>query len=128
MTETTLPRTRPADAGIRPWLRDRGVYVALAVLVLFNAAFTDNFLTVDSARLQLVQVAPILVVALGMALVIGTEGIDLSVGAVMAISAATLPAYLGYGAGPAIVVAVAAVGVVGLVNAALKSTSTASAT
>ncbi len=119
MTETTLSRTRPAGAGIRPWLRDRGVYVALAVLVLFNAAFTDNFLTVDSARLQLVQVAPILVVALGMALVIGTEGIDLSVGAVMAISAATLPAYLGYGAGPAIVVAVAAGSVVGLVNGGL---------
>lgn len=119
MTEMTLPRTRPAGAGIRLWLRDRGVYVALAVLVLFNTAFTDNFLTVDSARLQLVQVAPILVVALGMALVIGTEGIDLSVGAVMAISAATLPAYLGYGAGPAIVVAVGAGSVVGLVNGGL---------
>jgi ribose/xylose/arabinose/galactoside ABC-type transport system permease subunit len=120
VAETTLPRTtQPAGAGIRPWLRDRGVYLALAVLVGFNAVFTDNFLTVDSLRLQLVQVAPILIVALGMALVIGTEGIDLSVGAVMAISAATLPAYLGYGAGPAVAVAVAAGALVGAVNGGL---------
>ena len=32
-----------------------------------------------------------------MALVIGTEGIDLSVGAVMALAAALIPLYLGYG-------------------------------
>ena len=32
-----------------------------------------------------------------MALVIGTEGIDLSVGSVMALSAALIPLYLGYG-------------------------------
>ena len=118
MGEVTLPRPG-ARAQIRPWLRDRGVYVALAVLVLFNALFTDNFLTVDSLRLQFVQVAPIMIVALGMALVIGTEGIDLSVGAVMAISAATLPAYLGYGAWPAVAVAILAGGLVGVVNGGL---------
>ncbi len=118
MGEVTLPRPG-ARAQIRPWLRDRGVYVALAVLVLFNALFTDNFLTVDSVRLQFVQVAPIMIVALGMALVIGTEGIDLSVGAVMAISAATLPAYLGYGAWPAVAVAILAGSLVGVVNGGL---------
>ena len=42
--------------------------------------------------------SPVAIVALGMALVIGTEGIDLSVGSVMALAAALLPLYLGYGA------------------------------
>jgi galactofuranose transport system permease protein len=42
-----------------------------------------------------------------MALVIGTEGVDLSVGSVMALAAALIPLYLGYGTLPAVVVALA---------------------
>ena len=42
-----------------------------------------------------------MIVALGMALVIGTEGVDLSVGSVMALAAALVPLYLGYGLLPA---------------------------
>jgi galactofuranose transport system permease protein len=59
------------------------------------------------------------IVALGMALVIGTEGIDLSVGSTMAIAAALLPLYLGYGPWVAIPIALLAGGVVGLVNGGL---------
>ena len=51
-----------------------------------------NFATVANLRLQLVQVVPVAIVALGMALVIATEGIDLSVGSVMAISRRAAPA------------------------------------
>jgi galactofuranose transport system permease protein len=84
------------------WLRDNGVYAAIALLVLYNLVFTENFATVANLNTQLVQVAPILIVALGMALVIGTEGVDLSVGSVMAVAAALLPLYLGYGLVPAL--------------------------
>ena len=87
----TLTATRPR------WLQDNGVYVAVVALVLFNALFTANFLTVGNFRTQLVQAAPVLIVALGMSLVIGTEGVDLSVGAVMALAAAIIPLYLGAG-------------------------------
>jgi ribose/xylose/arabinose/galactoside ABC-type transport system permease subunit len=80
------------------WVRRNGVYVALVLLLLVNIAITDNFVSEGTLRLQLVQVAPVLIVALGMALVIGTEGIDLSVGAVMALAAALIPLYIGYGA------------------------------
>jgi len=80
------------------WTRRNGVYVALLGLVLLNVVITDNFLSETVLRLQLIQVAPVLIVALGMALVIGTEGIDLSVGAVMALAAAIIPLYIGYGA------------------------------
>lgn len=79
------------------WLQDNGVYVAVVALLLFNALFTANFLTVGNFRTQLIQAAPVLIVALGMALVIGTEGVDLSVGAVMALAAAIIPLYLGAG-------------------------------
>ena len=71
------------------------------MLLVFNLVFTANFATVGNLRLQLVQVAPVAIVALGMALVIGTEGIDLSVGSAMAIAAALIPLYLGYGVWPA---------------------------
>jgi ribose/xylose/arabinose/galactoside ABC-type transport system permease subunit len=100
-------------------LQAGGVYVAIALLLLFNLAFTPNFATVANLRLQLVQVAPVAIVAIGMALVIATEGIDLSVGSTMAISAALLPLYLGYGTWPAIAVAVLAGAAVGTVNGSL---------
>lgn len=90
------------------WLQDNGVHVAVAALLLFNALFTANFLTLGNLTTQLVQAAPVLIVALGMALVIGTEGVDLSVGAVMALAAAIVPLYLGAGAVPAILMALVA--------------------
>ena len=90
------------------WLQEYGVYVAVVALLLFNVAFTANFLTVGNFRTQLIQAAPVCVVALGMALVIGTEGVDLSVGAVMALTAALVPLYLGYGPLPAVAIALLA--------------------
>jgi galactofuranose transport system permease protein len=106
-------------AAVLRWARDHGVYVALAVLLLFNLAFTPNFATVSNLRLQLVQVVPIAIVALGMALVVATEGIDLSVGSTMALAAAVLPLYLGYGVWPAIAMGLLVGALVGTVNGGL---------
>jgi len=102
--EATRDDTRRSrvDLGL---VRDYGVYVALLVLILFNVIFTPYFLTSANLRVQLVQVAPVVIVALGMAMVIGTEGIDLSVGSVMALAGALVPLYLGYGVPVAILVA-----------------------
>lgn len=96
-----------------------GVYLAIVLLVLYNVAFTPYFVTWSNLRIQLIQVAPVVIVALGMALVIGTEGIDLSVGSVMALAAAFIPLYLGYGVVAAIVVSLIAGVVVGLINGVL---------
>src|SRR5262245_21619604 len=98
MTDRTFPVAALDRQRIARYLQDYGVYAAVAVLLLFNAAFTDNFLAIGNLRTQLIQAAPVVIVALGMALVIGTEGVDLSVGSVMALAAAVLPLYLGYGA------------------------------
>jgi ribose transport system permease protein len=56
-----------------------------------------------------------------MALVIGTEGVDLSVGSTMALASSVLPLYLGYGLLPALLVALLAGVLVGLVNGSLVS-------
>ncbi|GHG45914.1 MULTISPECIES: ABC transporter permease [Amycolatopsis] len=103
MSTATLERAK-----ITAWLQNYGVYLAVVVLVLFNVVFTENFLSAANFRTQLVQAAPVCIVALGMALVIGTEGIDLSVGSVMSIAAALIPLYLGAGPLTAIIVAVIA--------------------
>lgn len=104
---------------VADWIAERGVYLGLVVLVLFNLVFTRRFGEFDNIRLQFVQVVPVAIIAVGMALVIGTRGIDLSVGSVMAISSALLANYLGYG--PIVAVAVGLLGgvVVGLINGAL---------
>ncbi|MFE2427314.1 ABC transporter permease [Streptomyces sp. NPDC059373] len=120
MTQATLERARARGRfDISVWPQKYGVYAAVAALLLYNAAFTDHFLTAANLRTQLVQVAPVVIVALGMALVIGTEGVDLSVGSTMALATALLPLYLGYGLFPALLVALLAGVVVGLVNGTL---------
>ncbi|MFE9579998.1 ABC transporter permease [Nocardia sp. NPDC006044] len=106
MIEQVTVRRPPAWRGrATVWLQAYGVYAALGGLILFNLVATSNFLTLTNLRTQLLQAAPVIIVALGMALVIGTEGIDLSVGAVMALAAAMIPRYLGYGPAAAVLVA-----------------------
>ncbi|MET7889076.1 ABC transporter permease [Streptomyces avermitilis] len=120
MTDVALRNALPADraAAVR-WFQEYGVYAGVVVLLLFNVAFTDHFLSAANFRTQAVQVAPVLVVALGMALAIGTEGIDLSVGSVMALSTSLLSLYLGYGPWVALLTVVGGGAVIGLANGAL---------
>lgn len=108
-------------ARLRSWITQYGVYLALVALLLLNAVITPNFISVASLRLQLIQTVPVLVVALGMAIVIGTKGIDLSVGSVMALAAAVMPLYIGYGTLPAILIALVIGVISGLVAGFLVS-------
>jgi ribose/xylose/arabinose/galactoside ABC-type transport system permease subunit len=81
-------------------LRDNKVFwpvVVLALLMLFNAIFTPGFFKIEfkdghlfGSLIDILNRGSILaVLAIGMTLVIATGGVDLSVGAVMAISACT---------------------------------------
>ena len=119
MTTETATTTGIDLDRVKTWLPRYGVYLAIVLLVLYNIFFTPYFLTWSNLRIQLIQVAPIVIVALGMALVIGTEGIDLSVGSVMALAAALIPLYLGYGVAAAIVVSLLAGMAVGFINGTL---------
>lgn len=78
--------------------------IALAVLLLFNAVFVDDFFKIEvmeNGNLYgrpidiLYRASSLIILALGMTFVIATGGIDISVGAVVAISSATCCVLLG---------------------------------
>ncbi|MGW3133107.1 ABC transporter permease [Streptomyces sp. NPDC001123] len=119
MTELSLARGTLDRAWLLRLLQEYGVYTGVLVLLLFDFAFTPHFASVENFRTQAVQVAPVLIVALGMALAIGTEGVDLSVGSVMALATSLLSLYLGYGPWIATLIAVIAGALVGVANGAL---------
>ncbi len=110
-------RVASLDRGaVLRWTRDNGVYVALVLVLLYNVFFTPRFVTVENLNVQLVLATRIIVVALGMAMVIGTAGIDLSVGAVVALSGALLVQFSDLPAVAAIAVALLVGGLVGVLN------------
>lgn len=119
MTAATAPTHILASKRIWLALRHYGVYVALGALVLFNLIATPNFASFRNLQLQMVQVAPVVIVALGMAIVIGTGGIDLSVGAVMALAASMIAVFIDQGPWIAITMAVIAGIAAGLLNGSL---------
>lgn len=136
MTDASSARTPSTNRrGLTPpaWLsrasQGYGALAVLAALFLFNAVFTDQFLSMQSLRVNVTQVATIIIVATGMTLVIATGGIDLSVGSLMAISGAIAPLIFLSETSPfdiawignttAIVVAILVAGLFGLFNGML---------
>jgi ribose/xylose/arabinose/galactoside ABC-type transport system permease subunit len=93
MTSTNLSAASLplANIGSAAWLSRYGTSMAFLALILVNCAITPNFLSLQTLNVNLTQVAPIVIVAVGMTLVIATSGIDLSVGSLMAISGAIAP-------------------------------------
>ena len=84
---TVRRRGRISRAQWTVWAQRYGALAALVALFIYNAIDTPFFLTPQSLLFILLrQAAPIAIVAVGMAIVIGTAGIDLSVGSVMAIA------------------------------------------
>ena len=88
-----LAAMRPPRAGQALVFLRGGAVLALVLLLVFNALFTRDFLTLQTFNVNLSQVAMVVVVAMGMVLVIATGGIDLSVGATAAF-AGTMAAVL----------------------------------
>jgi ribose/xylose/arabinose/galactoside ABC-type transport system permease subunit len=89
-------RQRPA---VRDLLQRYGSLVMLILMLVLNAAMTPHFVDTGTLRNFLLQIHPTLLVALGMTLVIATGGIDISVGAVMALSASVTGKVYTAGAG-----------------------------
>ncbi len=111
-----------------PFLRKNGGLIALGVILIFNILVTPNFLQLQTLFVNISQVATIAIVAMGMTLVIATGGIDLSVGATMALSGALAPliflsefgqAYPAFGIAVAIAVPLLAALCCGLFNGIL---------
>lgn len=94
--------------------------VFVVALIGFGVAGSDSFLSTFNTSNVLVQITPLILIALGQAFVIGSGGFDLSVGSIASLSAvvaATL--FEPVGPVPALVAAVLAGLAVGLVNGML---------
>lgn len=98
-----------------------GTVVFFVVLIVFNAFKTPNFVSPGTLKNTLVQVFPVMLVALGMTMVISSGGIDISVGAVMVIAGAvTARLYTsGVGLAPALLLSAVAACLCGLFSGVL---------
>ncbi|MBN1562806.1 MAG: ABC transporter permease [Anaerolineae bacterium] len=98
MRESFIPRLRQKFTSNANWYNNRAVWTVLALITIIavNRIISPNFFQIKMVNDRLIGspinildgAAPILLLSIGMTLVIATEGVDLSVGAVMAISAA----------------------------------------
>jgi ribose transport system permease protein len=111
---TTRPGWLTADV-----LRSRSVYIAFILLVLFDLLVTPGFRNPVVVRSLLFEAAPVILIALGQALAIGTRGIDLSVGSVMALSSAVIGITLSFGQGVSIAAGIGAGLLCGILNGLL---------
>lgn len=114
------------------WAKLRWLLLVLGLVLLFNAIFSSGFFNIElkdgrlyGSLIDIVDRAtPVMLLALGMTLVIATGGVDLSVGAVMAISgalAAVMVTKSGFSFGVAALASVAAASGAGLWNGVLVS-------
>ncbi|GAA3622648.1 ABC transporter permease [Kineosporia mesophila] len=114
---TVLARMRGTE------IRNLGLVAVLAVLVVIGAITSENFLTGDNLENILVSSSVIGVVTVGATFVIIGGGIDLSVGAIVALASvwATTLATQSYGPGMMVLCAILVGAGAGLVNGLLIS-------
>ncbi len=97
----TLDRLRPRLGG-RP-LRDLdkiGATIALFALVMVFALFSTSFRQINNLMLIATSASAIGIVAVGQTIVILTGGVDLSVGAIVAVTGLLSASLMKYGLGP----------------------------
>ena len=95
---------------------------ALGALVLFNAIFTPHFATASNLWNVLLQVAPVMLTAIGMTFVIATRGVDLSVGSTMAVAAAITAVLIERGPVVAVLAALTGATLIGALNGTFIAT------
>lgn len=115
---TTTPASRRLATQLRTaqLLQQYGVLIALALLILFGALRYDGFMTRYNVFTVLGYNSMFGLIALGMTFVIMAGGIDLSVGSVAAFASVVAALLSPHGLWPALLGAVAAATVLGLIN------------
>ncbi|GAA2895312.1 ABC transporter permease [Streptomyces mexicanus] len=109
---------RPSFLGHMGRVRNLGLFVVLVLLCVIGALTSGNFATRQNALVILSSAAVIGVITIGQTFVIIGGGIDLSVGAIVALASVwcTTVATQSYGLGGMVFCALAVGAVVGLVN------------
>src|SRR5271156_3309973 len=113
-TANAAPRGRPSSLA---WAARQRVVMALVLLILFGALRYDHFLGAFNVLSVLRYNSMFALTSLGMAFVIMSAGIDLSVGTTAACASVVAALLSPYGLFPGLVGGVAAGFVVGVVNA-----------
>jgi rhamnose transport system permease protein len=120
-TPGTVPTQTLAQAAFR--LREAGIFIALAVAVLFFWVRADNFMTVSNWQDIATDVAIVAVLAVGQTMVVLTRNIDLSVGSIVGltayISSNTLAQHQGLPLGVVVLIAIGIGLALGLINGLL---------
>ena len=81
-------RRAPGVSAVADFSGRYGTALFFITLIVLNAFITPNFVSLGTVANTLVQVFPVMLVALGMTMVISSGGIDISVGAIMAVATA----------------------------------------
>jgi ribose/xylose/arabinose/galactoside ABC-type transport system permease subunit len=111
----------PSLLSVSEIVRRYGPFLVLVLLVILNIIWTNNFLASQTLWNILLHVSTTALVALGMTLVISTGGIDLSVGAVMAIASVTATLFLDQNLFVIVIMSVLFCSVFGLFNGVMIS-------
>ncbi|MDO4321059.1 MAG: ABC transporter permease [Lachnospiraceae bacterium] len=93
----TLTLKKGDKEEFRSWARKYGAIGVFLLLCVINMIFTRNFLKISTVWNVIMQMAPTMYIAVGMTFVIGTAGIDLSVGSILAFTSITLASLLAHG-------------------------------
>ena len=118
MTAPVVPSASVRDRALS-LLRHQGALVALLVALVFGFARYAAFLTSENVLNILRQNSMVGLVALGMTFVILTGGIDLSVGAVLAVAGVVAVYFAKFGTVAAIVAGIGVAALIGLINGLL---------
>lgn len=87
-------------------LKKYSALILLLVFLILNAVITPNFFSMGTVCNIIVQSCTIILTGMGMTMVISTGGIDISVGAVMALSGIVTVKMLSHGVAAAVITAV----------------------
>lgn len=118
-SESTIIKELPRNSVFKQFIKQYRVTILLFVLILaFTAIFTPEFFNIVNITNVIRQASVVGVVAIGMTFVILTGGIDLSVGAILAVSGVSFAMMLNHGLSvPIAILFVLLIGIVaGMIN------------
>jgi ribose transport system permease protein len=119
--DVTEAQERNASARFGSFVQQQGALVLLVLVCIIATVRYETFLTPENLLNVLRQNSMLGIIALGMTFVILTGGIDLSVGALLAVAGVVAANLAGQGLAIALIAAVAATTVLGLINGAVIS-------
>lgn len=105
---------------VRKIVQENLILVAFFFIVLFGGFFADNFFSLNNISNVLKQTIPLIIVSMGMLLVILTGGIDLSVGALVALASVIIAKLsVAYGLAVGVLAGIAIISIVGFISGVL---------